>query len=59
MCGSSDREGPLTYWRCGQCRAIFSRLTATQRENTIKAERATQSERTIQDERATHRDSNI
>jgi len=54
MCGSSDRSGPLTYWRCPSCRAIFSRLSrATRFESTEETERAIRSERASPDERAT------
>lgn len=30
MRGSSDETGALVYWRCGECKAIVSRLTAEQ-----------------------------
>jgi hypothetical protein len=59
MCGSSDREGPLTYWRCSQCRAIFSRLTASAAESTRLQERAEPREHTDDLERATVTESTI
>jgi DNA-directed RNA polymerase subunit M/transcription elongation factor TFIIS len=27
MCGGTAADGPLIFWRCDECRAIFSRLT--------------------------------
>jgi predicted nucleic acid-binding Zn-ribbon protein len=53
MCGSSDREGSLTYWRCSRCRAIFSRLSrAILEENTEVTERAIDLDSNIQVERS-------